>query len=239
MRARFTSALLLLLATSAHCWKKKATHEDAAPAITEEDMPSGLVGTLGELVFEGLNSPKYRFYIYMVMGAKLERQQTIAFISTLCNLLYGVCILLGFLGIGGISRSSMLIFSMLTVLIGPAIILILLAGTVAVLAAFAFYPTVSVSVVWLCAFSTSRAGQMLGRRLGLDKDKDGDVDMLDVLAWAAERSWGKALRLDRIHAFLNPLAVDLPGQVRKIMAKLDQIDDKVDRSVKKSAALSE
>jgi len=117
---RFSTVLLLLFAASTTAlFKKKSSNEESALAIADEDMPSGLIGVLGELVFEGLNTAKYRFYFYMATGAKLEKQQTIAFISTLCNLLYSVSILLGFLGVGGISRTSMLVFTLVTVLVGP------------------------------------------------------------------------------------------------------------------------
>ena len=75
----------------------------------------------------------------------------------------------------------MLIITLLTLYLGPAIVLIVIGLFGASIAAFAVYPVHSVLFPWTWFFLTSQIAQALGKYLGLDRDKDGDVDMLDFV----------------------------------------------------------
>jgi hypothetical protein len=48
-------------------------------------------------------------------------------------------------------------------------------------AAFAVYPVQSVLFLWTWFSLTSQVAQALGKYLGIETDKDGDVHMLDFL----------------------------------------------------------
>lgn len=137
------------------------------------------------------------------MGGLPSEETTIVFLNALCNLLYGISILVGFLIF---PRGTMLVVSLLTLTIGPAIILLALGATVGVLGAFTLYPILSVLCMWIFFFLTSRLAQVLGQRLGFDHDQDGDVDLMDLLHWAASTRWGRALDLQSVHALLNTAA---------------------------------
>ena len=66
---------------------------------------------------------------------------------------------------------------------------------------------------------------MIGRQLGLDQDKDGDVDMLDLLYFLANTRAGKHIGLQNLHDRLNRLSQD-PFQA--IHRRLDQIKERMD-----------
>ena len=150
--------------------RKLQTKEESATSMMEQ-APSGfLVDQLGSMIFEAINTPKYRLYVYILTGFQLEKQATITILSTICNLLYCVAILLAFLGVGHVSRTTVLVCTLLTIYIGPAIVLIGFAVLLGVLAAFALYPISSVLSIWLWFFLTSQAAQIIGHRLGLDMD---------------------------------------------------------------------
>ena len=225
---RHLVALVLLGACATTALAKKKKEEE--PDVGTEGLPGDagdLVDFLGVYVFEALNTPKYRFYVYMMTGYALNKQGTIAFISTTCNVLYGYWILKGFLGsgpLGSLPRTRMLLFTLLTLYVGPAMVLLVLGAAGAIVGCFAFYPMRSVMAMWSYFFLTSKAWHALGVRLGLDQDKDGDVDLSDVIKWASMRPWGRALRLHVLHAALNH--DDNP--IETILRKLDRLDSKLD-----------
>jgi hypothetical protein len=199
--------------------------------MMEQPSDDSLVNQLGSMIFEAINTPKYRLYVYLLTGFQLEKQATITILSTICNLLYCVAILLAFLGVGHVSRTTVLVCTLLTIYIGPAIVLIGFAALMGVLAAFALYPICSVLSIWLWFFLTSQAAQIIGHRLGLDMDKDGDVDSFDVLAWASKQWWGKYFWLEHVHGVLNAIysGSDVPVRLGKIEGHLEKYGKQLDQ----------
>jgi tetrahydromethanopterin S-methyltransferase subunit G len=120
----------------------------------------------------------------------------------------------------------MLVCTLLTLFVGPALVFVILGSAILVLAAFAVYPIISVMVIWLGFFFTSQLAQAIGRKLGLDKDKDGDVDFLDVLHYAAySTQWGKSIGLPKLYKMLNDSTMD---PFREIHRRLDEIQHNMD-----------
>jgi hypothetical protein len=153
----------------------------------------------------------------MTVGKLPNEEATIVFLNMVCNLLYGISILAGF---RFLPRGGMLIGTLVTLFVGPALVLILLGAAVLMLAAFAVYPVTSVFSIWVSFFLTSQLAQVMGRRLGLDHDGDGDVDMLDLLHYAASTKWGKILGLSKLHKMLHESTMN-PFQ--EIHRRLDEI----------------
>jgi hypothetical protein len=211
--------------------RKLQTKEESANASMMEQPSDSLVNQLGSMIFEAINTPKYRLYVYLLTGFQLEKQATITILSTICNLLYCVAILLAFLGVGHVSRTTVLVCTLLTIYIGPAIVLIGFAALMGVLAAFALYPICSVLSIWVWFFLTSQAAQIIGHRLGLDMDKDGDVDSFDVLAWASKQWWGKYFWLEHVHGVLNAMysGSDVPVRLGKIEGHLEKYGKQLDQ----------
>ena len=190
----------------------------------ELDVPNVhyLVEFLGKEMYNYINRPKYRFYVYMALGTSLpDEQSTIAIISTVCNVLYGFLIWGGFIFM---RRDYMLVVTMLTLYIGPAIVLVIIGLLGASVAAFAVYPVQSVLFLWTWFFLTSQVAQALGKYLGLDSDKDGDVDMLDFVHWASQTRLGRWIGLPRLYTMLNECSRDPFQEINK---RLDALMDKV------------
>lgn len=150
----------------------------------------------------------------MLVGGLPSEDATIVFLNALCNLLYGISIFVGFLLF---PRGYMLVVSLLTLFIGPAVILVAIGVSAGVLVAFTTYPVVSVLVMWTFFFLTSKIAQVLGRKCGLDHDGDGDVDLLDLLHWLAQTRVGRALDLAEVHAMFNDSSLE---PLREINRKL-------------------
>lgn len=178
-----------------------------------------LVGILGETIYDAVDKPKYHFYMRMTIG-NLDRETVVTFVTWSCNVIYGSLVTVGFLVL---PRTSMLIFTLLTLYVGPAMVLVVLGCCGGVLAAFALYPVTSVAVVWLVFFVKSKAFQALGLYYGLDADKDGDVDWLDVVEVLGRTKIGKVCKLDVLHNALN----QKPFQ-EEVLAKLHEIEKKVE-----------
>lgn len=176
-----------------------------------------LVEAIGKELYRAVDRPKYKFYIYMTIGKLPNEEATIALLSTLCNVLYGLAVFFGFLFM---PRGFMLFAAVATLYIGPALVLILLGTAGLTLVAFALYPVTSVFVMCLWFFITSHLFQTLAKELGLDHDKDGDVDFLDFLHVVASTNVGKSLGLLKLHKILNESGQD-PFQ--EIHRRLDEI----------------
>jgi hypothetical protein len=215
--------LVLSCEVNAKRWKK-------APDPSEEEIdvrvaePHYLVGMIGREMYQFVNTPKYKFYIYMTIGTLPDEQNTVAFLSTVCNVLYGICVWFGFIFL---DRNYMLLGTLLTLFVGPAIILVFLALVGGSLFAFAVYPIVSVLCMWVIFFLSSQIAQTLGTYLGLDSDADGDVDYLDLLHWAASKRLGKLLGIPAVYKFLNKLHSD---PFIEIQRKLDRISESISHS---------
>ena len=157
----------------------------------------------------------------MTIGKLPSEKDTIALLSTICNVLYGCCVWFGFMFL---RRDYMLLGTLLTLYIGPAIILVLM-GTIGVtLVAFAVYPVTSVFVIWFFFFLTSQMAQALGMYLGLDSDNDGDVDFLDLLHWMASTRVGRFLGMPVLYKMLNRLSCDPFHEIHK---RLDRINERI------------
>eukprot|EP00339_Tiarina_fusa_P005862 CAMPEP_0117030198 /NCGR_PEP_ID=MMETSP0472-20121206/21801_1 /TAXON_ID=693140 ORGANISM="Tiarina fusus, Strain LIS" /NCGR_SAMPLE_ID=MMETSP0472 /ASSEMBLY_ACC=CAM_ASM_000603 /LENGTH=274 /DNA_ID=CAMNT_0004738173 /DNA_START=81 /DNA_END=905 /DNA_ORIENTATION=- len=177
-----------------------------------------LVELIAKEIYNVLKKPKYKFYIYMTIGKLPSEQSTIFLLSTLCNVLYGICILSGFLLL---QRGPMLFFTLATMWVGPALVLILLGLVGLVLAAFALYPIEAVGTMCVWFFLTSQLAQTIGKRLGMDSDGDGDVDWLDLLHVLAKTRGGELLGLMSLHNILNQANQD-PWQ--EVHHRLNEID---------------
>jgi hypothetical protein len=210
-------------------WSSSQTDDTAtdnstrsAAELSSEQQYQGvpfLVQMLGKRFYAAMNRPKYKFYIFMTFGTKLPNEQdSIIMLNMLCNILYSLSILLGFVFL---PRGIMLLLTLVTLLIGPALVLFLLGCLAMIVVAFSLFPMRSVMCLWLYFFLTSKVAQILGRRLGLDHDGDGDVDLLDILHYASTTRWGKTFGiLPKLHDLLNRSAMD-PFQA--IHRRLDQI----------------
>ena len=153
----------------------------------------------------------------MTVGTFPNEENTIVFLNLVCNLLYGISILAGFIFL---PRGKMLIGTLATLFVGPAMVLLLLGSVGLLLAAFALYPVTSVFSMWLFFFLKSQLAQVLGRKLGLDRDSDGDCDSLDLLHCAASTKWGILLGLPKLHKILHESMMD-PFQ--EIYRRLDEL----------------
>jgi hypothetical protein len=187
----------------------------------ETDLPDvhWLVEYIGKEIFKVVKRPKYKFYIFMTIGTLPEEQSTIALLNTLCNVLYGTLVWLGFMWF---PRTFMLLVTLVTLTIGPALVLILLGTIGLALAACALYPVTTVACLWVFFFCTSHFAQAIGRNMGLDGNRDGEVDFLDFLHQLSESRWGGALGLRTLY---NVLKDANRNQLQEIHRKLDQIHD--------------
>lgn len=210
--------------------QKPATYSDIT--MEDEDFPVHyLVEMIGKEFYAAVNQPKYKFFIYMSVGSLPNEKDTIVLVSTICNVLYGISILIGFLFF---RRGPMLMFSIATLWIGPALVLIILGSLGLMLAAFALYPMTSVSVMILFFFLKSQVAQTLGKRFGLDSDQDGDVDWLDLMHVLAKTELGGAIGLLELHDFLHQCKED---PFKEIHRRLDRIHENTNMS--NSARLSQ
>lgn len=178
-----------------------------------------LVETVGKAIYRTLDRPKYRFYMYMIIG-KFNEESTVLLVSSLCNVLYGIFVLVGF---WLLPRERMLLITALTVYIGPALILLFIGGFVLLIVSFALYPVSAVFAVWVWFFLSSHLAQVIGKYLGLDDDEDGNVDILDLLHYFAKMSWGECIGLLKLHAYLKQIRKDPLEEIR------ERLDDLVAR----------
>lgn len=106
-----------------------------------------LVEIIGKRIYAAINRPKYKFYIFMTIGTKLPNEQdAIIMLNMLCNFLYSVSVFVGFLCL---PRGTMLLLTLVTLLVGPALVLLLLGCLAMTVVAFSLYPMRSVFCLWL------------------------------------------------------------------------------------------
>jgi hypothetical protein len=218
----YTQLLLLLLLSvllAAEAGRRKKETVEQFLNDEGEEVPEvhWLVELIGKEIYSIVSHRKYKFYIYMIVGKLPDEHSAILLLSTLCNVLYGMFVVVGFLFL---PRGFMLFGTLATLYFGPAMVLILLGSIGVAFAAFALYPITSVVGVWCFFFLISPLAQTIGRKLGLDHDKDGDVDFLDILHLVSETRWGKAIGLHKFHDMLNEATRD-PFQ--EIHRRLDEI----------------
>lgn len=204
---RLSALLFIGLFLAVEAGRKKIKEEMPEEIIIGDDVPEVhyLIEMIGKEIYGMVNRPKYKFYIYMTIGTLPAEQSTIALLNVICNVLYGLIVVSGFLCL---PRGFMLFATLTTLYIGPALVLILLGSIGVVLAAFAFYPVYSVVGLWVFFFLTSHLAQTIGRKMGLDSDGDGDIDFLDFLHVVAKTRCGQAMGLLKLHEMLNESAQD-------------------------------
>jgi hypothetical protein len=147
--------LILLFSICWTCAEARKRRKEVEPEEEEDVRPEVpyLIELIGKEIYGAINTRKYKFYIYMTIGTLPDEQSTIALLSIICNVLYGVCVFLGFLFL---PRGYMLVGTLVTLYIGPAIMLVALGMIGVALAAFAMYPVWSVFAVWAWFFLTSQ-----------------------------------------------------------------------------------
>lgn len=218
---RYVCLLLLSCIIAVEARRKKSELQDEIEEYLDVPSVHPLVEMIGKAMYDAINCAKYKFYIYMVWGSLPDEASTIAVLSTFCNVLYGCSVFFGFIFF---PRDRMLLATLLTIYVGPAMILILLGAIAGTIVAFALYPIYSVLAIWLWFFLTSQMAQALGRYLGLDHDGDGDVDMLDLLHWVASTRLGSHLGLLGLYNMLNNLN---PDPFQKIHQRLDDLTESI------------
>ena len=112
-RKRFLlfALVILCLCSMALARSRKASQEAEKNETIDAPHVHFLVELLGKQIYRAINTPKYKFYIYMTVGKLPNEQSMVAFLSTICNVLYGCIVAFGFLFL---RRDYMLLVTLLT-----------------------------------------------------------------------------------------------------------------------------
>jgi len=149
------------------------------------------------------------------------------YILPLSNIVYVGLMLYGF---ARLPANFMLVLGLLTLFIGPLIagwaMRILAAG----FSTAAYAPVVIIVTAWMVVFLKSALFQTFALALGLDQDRDGDVDGMDVLHWFASTRCGQWLYLADVHRVLVKIpSTSLSDQhgatsIREAIERLQRIE---------------
>lgn len=169
---------------------------------------NGLVKVAGHYLYLSLDG--YHFYFKFFLGVDIDEQGTIVALSVVCNVVYCTLMLIGF---SSLPREFMIKVGLLTILIGPAVVLLLLAFLGATIVCMALYPGYFVLLIWIIDFVKGELVQRVGKYLGLDQDNDGDVDLEDIFLFFANSSLGRSLGLKEVHAHVTKEVVVSTGAV--------------------------
>lgn len=153
----------------------------------------------------------------MVYGSIPSEESVIVMLNTICNLMYCTTVLASFLIF---PRGYVLFVTICTIFVGPALALVVLGAFALVIGAFALYPLLSVLTMWLFFFLTSQCAQVIGKRLGLDVDEDGDVNFLDLLHYLSNRPFGRAIGLPRLYSILKESSLNPFDEINR---RLDEL----------------
>ena len=166
----------------------------------------------------------------------ISKEMLTSFLTAIGNLVFSGVMLYGFIKL---PPDFMLVVGLITFLVGPSLILGIFSilGGVAFLASW--MPMFFVGVLWFLALFRSAALQVVGVRLGLDRNSDGSVDVKDAVFALQHASWYVTLkeklqqspakgfvRLDDVEAALirdEPSIDGLQAQITKLESKLDAI----------------
>ncbi len=96
----------------------------------------------------------------------------------------------------------------------------------------------TVAGIWLFHFLQSEEIQTLWKRLGLDKNRDGSVNIVDLITWAAEKKWGWWLGMKLLKDEIDAVrAKSLDAIIEKcINAKFKDLSAKIEKLEKMIAA---
>lgn len=222
MRRTGLLATLVLCATAsveAGPWSGHKQAPDGAAETPATPEVGGLIGIVSHAMYNSINTPKYKLYLYMSMGFVPKESDFVFFVSTMCNLLYVLTLLAGFTIL---PRGNMLVITALTFAIGPALILVMLGAAAAFIALSMFYPMAVAIALWLAFFVSTSLFQSIAIHLGLDHDGDGDVDWLDLLKWAASKPLGEWLKLDSLHRVMNQRN---QATLENILHRIDKLEE--------------
>jgi len=200
--------------------KKQAAEEKQVP----EDL--GLVQIAGTYLWDYIKP--YRLSIRLLTGYHLDKYSTVWTLSVVCNVIYCLLMLAGFLVV---PRNVMLFVGLFTATIGPALVLVILGTLSVALACMAVYPMWTVMSVWTFFFVQSHFFQRVGILLGLDVNGDGQVDFWDWVDWLASKRVGKMLGLASLHAYGKRLAAS--------NSWIEEMDTRFERIEKRTLATIE
>eukprot|EP00291_Cryptomonas_curvata_P027303 CAMPEP_0172162414 /NCGR_PEP_ID=MMETSP1050-20130122/6657_1 /TAXON_ID=233186 /ORGANISM="Cryptomonas curvata, Strain CCAP979/52" /LENGTH=246 /DNA_ID=CAMNT_0012832399 /DNA_START=111 /DNA_END=847 /DNA_ORIENTATION=+ len=200
---------------------------ERSAAIKEEVKNElGLVGEAGHYLWTYLSSRW--LYIWVTTGYSFDEKLTIYCVSILCNVLYCLTMLIGFIFL---PRDLMLLIGLFTATIGPSLVLFIL-GTIAISILFmAFYPMYTVAIIWSFNFIRSHFMQKLALTLELDVDGDGTVNWSDAIAWAGKTKWGSRLGMNFLHDQL--LYFRTKSVTEFISERIDQQEEKIIKHIER------
>ena len=198
------SVLLLFLValslahSNAFFWDR-AQEETKKPAIEQETprMQSGFVGYLGHKLWGKI--PKHHWLYKRVIGNAIDEKKIDEFLTIVCNFLYCFVVFIGFLYF---PIDTMLFVVIVTLPVGPAIVLFALVLLVVPMVLMALYPMCTVAVIWAFHFLRSRLWQKLALFLKLDVDGDGTVDWADLIELIGRTYLGSRLGFQRLHRYI-------------------------------------
>lgn len=198
------SLLSMLPATDARWWKtlgRMARRKHRKTAAVEDvyirpdhsqDIPGVpfLIEALGKEIYAGVNQQKYKSWIHVASGRHLSDESTfVTGLNFFCNLLYVVLTLAGFILL---PRGFMLVTTPVTMLVGPALVLVMLVMTSLLLIAFGMYPIISVTTIWTIFF--------LATYLAQNESPSLDQFPVDVIDEQASRQRSVAADSDKTSA---------------------------------------
>ena len=143
------------------------------------------------------------------------------YLKPLSNIVYVILMLYGF---AKLPANFMLVAGLITIFVGPFLLGLLLQLCAASLSVAAHTPVIVILIAWLFVFLRSALFQTVALAIGLDRDGDGDVDLLDIVHWCGGTRFGRFLRLDEIHAMLAKLPPAKRAEQQPILERLERIE---------------
>jgi hypothetical protein len=202
--------LLVLVGTTEAFFSSKSSARDVEelpPTVARDPTPWEIlmdpISFVGHIVYEkigGINR-----VLRWTTGKQISEYTLILLLRISCNTLYLVTIIAGFMVL---PKNVMIFIGIMTSVIGPLIALVIIGVFFGTVALFIYAPVTCMNAICLSVWLGGPMGQRILKSMGLDKDKDGDVDMIDILRIMAHAlPWflggGKSGRLNAACDFLN------------------------------------